>query len=702
MLEAPVEDADAQVSDPAPQFEPRWLRVLAFGSAASVVAFGGVSLALAVAGIDRSWLVFPLGALAWVGLLALARPMLVAPGAPSARAHLEASLAIAFVAGITFWHARHAAQHVLINRDGGAYTNAGRWIAAHGNLRVLPEIGPFAHQSALVFSSFGMYQNHDGSLSFQFAHLLPAFLGLTQRIGGDRLMFATPALLSGTALLALFVVAWRLLRYPFVALAVVVSFAFVLPEVSFSRDTYSEIPTQVVLFTALWMLVDRGVLRRSRLALVAGLFLGALQGIRIDAVAAMLGLPLLFAIAWLRSDEADRPSVLRAAAACAAGLVPGLVIGFADVILRSHQYFVDLRGNVEGLIAAMFVAILVSFVVAFFARNVRFSSTRRALVANVLGIGVGVAGFLAWLARPRLQTTRGKPSTYIAGLQATAGVRSDPTRTYSEHTMHWMSWYLGPVVVAAGIVGAALLVRAMARSRRVTGVALAAMLGPASALYIWKANAFPDQVWVMRRYLISALPLLLLLAFGLVVVLLRWAPTRMPRAVPVAVALVIGGFAIGYPISTTVHIRAMTEQRGDLAVVKDACARVGTRDGAIVVLQSKAGIVDKWLPQALRDWCDVPVANLPSGRTDEGTLRRMASQWQAEHRHLWVVAGDGDAVHAALPDVKAMSTPVASNGFFLEQTLLERPEHYSLQQFSLVLARVPTGRPADRLTPTHG
>lgn len=693
MLEARPEDADAQVSDPAPQFEPRWLRMFAFGSAALVVAFGGVSLALAVAGIDRSWLVFPLGALAWVGLLVLARPILVAPGANSPRAHLEAALAIAFVAGIAYWHARHSSQHVLINRDGGAYTNAGRWIAVHGNLRVIPNVGPFAHASSLVFRSPAMYQNHDGSLSFQFAHLLPAFLALTQRIGGDRLMFATPALLSGTALLALFVVAWRLLRYPFVALAVIVAFAFVLPEVSFSRDTYSEIPTQIMLFTALWILVDRGVLRRPRLALVAGLFLGALQGIRIDALAAMLGLPLLFALAWLRSDETDRPSVLRAAGACAAGLVPGLVIGFADVILRSHQYFVDLRGNVKLLVLAMIALTLLSIVAAFLSRYFHLASARRTLAANVLGIGVGIAGFLAWFVRSRIQTTRGAKSDFIGGLQGAAGVKVDPTRTYFEQSMHWMSWYLGPVVVAAGIVGAALLVRTIIRGRRLTGVALVAMLGPASALYLWQAKAVADQVWVMRRYLISALPLLLLLAFGVVVALLRWVPARVPRAVPIAVALLIGVFAIAYPISTTVHIRAMTEQRGDLAVVKDACAKIGARS-AVVVLQTTIAIRSNPLPQAIRGWCGVPVASMAGNPDEKAKLERLATQWQAQGRQLWAVAGNGLTMHDALPDAKAMSTPVASNGFFLEQTLLERPEHYSLQQFSLVLARVPTGRPA--------
>ena len=167
-----------------------------------------------------------------------------------------------------------------------------------------------------------------GTLSFQFAHLLPALLAEAHNLGGDRLMFAATSLLSGVALLAFFVAAWRLVRNPFVALAALVSFAFLLPEVSFSRDTYSEIPMQVLIFTGLWILVDRAAFRRPRLALVAGLVLGMLQAARIDALAVLTGLAPLFAVVWLVADARDRRSVALSGAALrhrtGAGRRPGL------------------------------------------------------------------------------------------------------------------------------------------------------------------------------------------------------------------------------------------------------------------------------------------------------------------------------------------------------------------------------------------
>ena len=55
----------------------------------------------------------------------------------------------------------------------------------------------------------------------------------------------------------------------------------------------------------------------------------------------------------------------------------------------------------------------------------------------------------------------------------------------------------------------------------------------------------------MRRYLFSALPLLTLLAFGLVAALAAlWCRRRLPRVVPVVAAVVIAAAAVVYPIST--------------------------------------------------------------------------------------------------------------------------------------------------------
>ena len=669
------------------EHEPRWLRALAFAGASAVAAFGAVALTAAIAGVYRTYVVFPIGALLWLALLLLARPILGAPGDADRRAHVVAALGVLFVAGVTFWNARHASQHILINRDPGVYVNTGRWIALHGNLRVDAAVGPFASQPGLAFGSFGMYPR-GGILSFQFAHLLPALLAMAHDVGGDRLMFASAPAFGGFGLLAFFVAAWRLLRQPVVALAALVAFALLLPQLSFSRDTFSEIPMQVLLFTAVWIFADRRAFRRPRVALVAGLLLGMLQAARIDALVALLGLAPLFALMWLLANPRHRDEVARSAGACAIGVVPGLVLGFVDVRLRSHQYLTDLQHDVKTLVVGAIASLVVAFVMVAagppIARRVRRIPDWVGWAAAAL---VAVAGFGMWFVRPRVQHADGTKNALIIGLQQAAGVKVQPGRSYAERSMVWMQWYLGPVLVAAAIVAAALLVRALIRGNRWYTVAALAFLGPASVVYLWRPNITADQIWVMRRYLFSALPLLTLLGFGLVAFLVGYRPRLLPRAAPIAVAVLIAVAGIVSPLRALKPVPNITEQRGYLLALHDACRIMGEH-AAIVVLQGRTGLFAEWAPQTLRGWCDVPVAVMVPTTGSRDVLANLAAGWEREGRRLWVASDAGTTIRKVLPAGHVVQTPVVVNPYLLEGALLHRPGAYAQQHLVVALAPV--------------
>src|SRR5207247_913452 len=128
-------------------------------------------------------------------------------------------------------------------------------------------------------------------------------------IGGDRAMFRATALLSGIALVAFFLLAWRLLGRPWFALAATLCFALLIPEVSFARDSYSEMPTEIFVFAALALLVGRRVFPRAGVAFVAGLLLGATQATRIDGLALLIGIPVLLAVSWPADERRHRGAV---------------------------------------------------------------------------------------------------------------------------------------------------------------------------------------------------------------------------------------------------------------------------------------------------------------------------------------------------------------------------------------------------------
>jgi hypothetical protein len=605
---------------------------------------------------------------------------------------MYAAVGVAAIAAITAWNMAHTSEHVLVDRDGGSYANTARWIARDGSLTVKPRVGPFSNDPTVSFNSPAVFQMPDGSLQFQFAHLLPVVLAEADAVAGDFGLFHSPELLGGFALLAFFVLAWRLLRRPLFALSAMLALAFIIPEVSFSRDSYSEIPSQILLFTALWLLVTPRVLPRWRIALVAGLFLGSLEAVRIDAIVFLVGVPVVCAVAWVRADSADhRQATLAAIVAFVVGIVPGVALGLIDLARHSGLYFSDLAADVHKLS----LATAASAIVCFLGVSIwRFVSPRlRRLPWNALSwgaaSGVALMGFGVWALRPRLQHVRGDGRS-IVGLQQTEHVALDATRLYFERSMSWMAWYLGPITVILAIIGAALLVRALLLGRMMHAAGVAAVLVPGSVLYLYKAQAVPDHVWVTRRFLVSAFPALVLLALGLAAHLGDVKSTvRGSRALRVG-AVAVAVAAVAYPIYTVVGVRSMAEQTGYLGVVKAVCADIGPHAAVVVVESARTDGIDDWVPQALRGWCGAEVG-ITRGGAHADALHRLARGWAAAGRPFFVAGSAYGYLHELLPDAQIKQTRRATDNTLLAPTLTLRPHAYASESLTMVVARVEPG-----------
>jgi hypothetical protein len=446
------------------------------------------------------------------------------------------------------------------------------------------------------------------------------------------------------------------------------------------------------LFTALWLLATPRVLPRWRVALVAGLFLGALEATRIDAIVFLIGVPVVCAVAWLRAEAAERRrTILPSIVALAAGLVPGLALGLVDVIRHSGGYYSDLRSDVRNLSLAT-AASTVACVIGVLLWRFAFPYVRRLpwkALSTAAAALVAFTGFATWVFRPRFQITRGDGRA-IVRLQQAEHVAVDASRLYFERSLSWMSWYLGPLTLALAIVGAALLVRALLLGRMTRAVSALAVLVPGSLLYLYKAHAVPDHVWVTRRFLVSALPTLILLALGLcayaigVTPVARWSRFVRGGAIVAAVA------AVAFPVYTIVGVRSMAEETGYLALVGQVCHDIGPHAAVVVIESAQSDGVDDWIPQSLRGWCGAEVG-ITRGPASGEALRRLAREWRAQGRAFFVVSSSYGYVQQTLPGVPIMPTRRAVDRKLLAQTLTHRPDRYTAQSLAIVVASVPPG-----------
>jgi hypothetical protein len=376
------------------------------------------------------------------------------------------------------------------------------------------------------------------------------------------------------------------------------------------------------------------------------------------------------------------------------GVVPGVALGLVDVMHHSGHYYRDLSHNVRRLFGALVVTLVVSLIAVVLWPVLRRAVARVPVraAARTVGTAVVLLGVGVWALRPALQTLHGPPVGLVAELQALEHAPViDATRQYYEYSLTWMSWYLGPVTVAAAILGAGVLVGAWLTRRQLRTLGPAALLAPASALYLWRAEALSDHVWATRRFLVSAFPSFVLLAFGLAAFGFGWiGPGRVSRAVRVAaIALVV--VAVAFPIRAVWGVRNMTEQQGYVDVVHDACRAMGDGRHAVVVLErDELDLFDDWIPQALRGWCGADVAVM-RGTPDAEVLRRLARGWEDLGTSVYVVAVSAERVRAVLPDAQLLTTREAVDARLLAPSLTHRPDAYTTQSLSMVLARVPPG-----------
>ena len=624
-----------------------------------------------------------------VALELLWRRLVDRPAAVSRRAAVVSLLAVGVAVLSTMANARWGSQHILVDGDPAVYAVTGQLLAQTGSLEI-PTLAQsvFGGNASLNYAGAGFDLDAGGaSVRPSFMHLLPMVLAIASWLGGAQALLWANAVVSGAALLAVFALGARLLPRPEWSLLAMTALALSLPQQHFSRDTFSEIPAQLLVFAGIALLFDAVRSRRSGVGagVLAGLVLGASCIARIDAFSYLIPLVVVATVLVLAGRG-------RLAAGMTGGTAVGAVLGYLDLRHGSPSYLGLQVENLNLILTALTAMTLLCAAALLLRRRavgLWERSRGRALAASVVLL-VLLLGAYAGVVRPLVEVGRHlspQQPTAVGSLQKAAGSAVDPLRSYDELSLQWLTWYLGPAAVALGLLGLAVLVwRTLARQRStgdaqaaLAGLAFLLVFGASTALYLWRPSIVPVQYWATRRFLPVTIPGLLLLA--------SVAASAVPgRRGWRPVAAVVATVALLAP--PLVYLRGHATEREYvpmLAVTEQLCAVLEPDDAVVLI----GGVrLSTAMPQTLRAFCGVPVA-IMSGTTTPTDLNAIADAVRAAGRRPVFLSPVAKPIVAAGPVPGTFRPVVSEQVSVVALTLTSRPQEVFTFPMEVFLAEAP-------------
>lgn len=655
-----------------------WLQRGVVAAALMVLTAALLAGPLAWLGWWRPALVVPLLAVSALVALALVARLPVLPiGTGPAWGLIVVSLATGCWATAT-----HSSQ-ILPRRDAGSNLQAAIALADTGH-RILqvpaasiggPQILDIA---GLTIASPAFYQVGDAAqpaVEPQFVIGPAAVYSLGRWVGGIEAMLILPGWLVAAGVLALGLLTTVVLRGWWgvvAALAVAIQF----PVLHTGRATYSEPLAMLTLGAGLLLMVLAARRDHARAAALAGLLIGGTALVRIDGLReAILLLPVI-ALGALSGRAWARPLLL--------GTAVGLLGSFAAALALSREYLGSITGSLLPLVALGVATAGGALLVLVLARRgLRMPTTLTHALPGGLALAVLGTGILL-AARPLFltvrQDARDPGARVVAGLQQRQGLPVDGGRTYAEHSVTWLAWWVGPVALAVALITLAVLFARVARAWT-AGEGLPAWAGVlvvasgSTLLTLWRPGITPDHPWAERR-LVIALPFVALLVTAGAAWLWRGGPEawRMSTGARGAVAgralacAAIVTLLLPSAAATWPH-RLERVEAGSLLPVAQVCRALAPGDVAVAV---DARAANEW-PQVIRGMCDRPALSTTNALRNDphalaAALDRVASGLPSGAR-LVLVSADSAAAITALGGTPQQ---VASSVVLEDERLLER------------------------------
>lgn len=561
-------------------------------------------------------------------------------------------------------------------------------------LRPLPDLN-FAE--AYQFPGF-YASDTPGELIPQFYPLHPVWQAVAFAFGGDPVSgtFQALRLVGIWALLgslAMFFTVRRLagLGAAWLALAAITANAL---QIWFARYSVTESLSQYLLWTGLWAfgLWLEGVLEREsrpQWGLLAGLMLGSTQLARIDMFF-VLALPAAaFLYLWLRPQTTRLGQHV-------AFFLPVLLLTTHSVIhalWQSRPYFFDTFGYIFRYSQRNPEPVLLGVLGLGAILLVGWSGRGRWRLPDqwikslqwVLSGGVLLWGLYGWFLRPAWE-----------GISQSTDWFSESARPVLDAINFWrLGWYLGPLGIGLAVVAMAWLVLRLDR-RTLAWFAVGFFF---SLLYLWRAQASPHQIYVMRRYVPVVLPFFLSAAAIFLAYLIdfpslltwrlknKWQVAQSGAGILLSLIWLGGLLWLAQGFVTQVDHVGLTQQLAHLDAQLPTEAILIFNDAAAVGQADFVGTPLRFIfERTVFVWRD-------AAATDVATLRQQLRHWQEQGHSLYWTAVPGGHPWPFTDTPLPPATPYSITTQALEGSYEHRPQQINNIQWNLELTLIPDLQP---------
>jgi hypothetical protein len=491
-----------------------------------------------------------------------------------------------------------------------------------------------------VVPGFHLVDAESGEEVPRYFPLFSLWLSVMYKLGGFPAVFGFTPALGLLSVLMLIPLSGRVFRSEFVGLVAAMLLSTNMGQIWIVRSPFSEILAQLLLLGGLWLLSVGWPAGHRGLCALAGLTLGVLMFVRVDSVLCLGALAVFFGMIRTRRCWRSQSSTLKPIQWMLAGfsiylsvhtLIFAVPYAFTVVNSLKASFGDRLWQTATGTVFGVFLLLISSRVWRAFAGRL---DSRRSLywfISASVAILLIYAGFV-------------RPSLSSQDLPITLPFpQTGSIPMLNEISLVRLSWYLSPAGIVLAYFGFLKVLRWVIYEDDALVLPLMLVFMFFAGFYLYKAVAFPDNYWVIRRYVEITIPGFLLLASLAILHFHKFLQHRgFPKLEAVVLTLCLVSAVVAGQLASTYPLVGQREWANSLQQLNSVATSVANDD----VVLMETGQFEALFSSPLKYIFRRSAYPLATPTPSVAAFDKVVEEWMAEGKKVSILASEE---HTALP-----------------------------------------------------